>query len=414
MLRYSVLVWSLLMVGVTYRVHVVINRPIPPDIPDQTKVRILDEIGRLSNHLLDVFLYFGIPFGAPVQFLVDTTFRCLVGSTRITSHSEDVQVFDHTIHDVPVRVFKPTRSDRVAHPTLVYIHGGGWTWLTVNSYTAFLTQLANKTGVVIVAPEYKKVPSYHFPEPYRDCEKVMYQILLGKSGLSVDKYHVMVGGDGSGGNMAAAVAQKFRKKIFMQVLISPALQLLDLHIPSYIDNADVISGITSPRRQIQKWLLYTGISTIYTSNLVRNSHAAPEIRHSTISKYVNSELYFPQYLNITKRKTSTEYTYDFDSIEKFKDILTNTTVSPMTQTNLNGVCNAYVVASQYDVLRDEGIMYAARLMESEVKVKVKYYPSTFHGFLLFSTEGPFQLKTGIQALQDMSDFIRFQLRGYTS
>ncbi|OWF43338.1 uncharacterized protein LOC110459871 [Mizuhopecten yessoensis] len=413
MVRFSILVCSLLVVGVTYRVHVVMNRPIPIDIKDQTKVRILDEIGRISNHMLEIFLYFGIPIGAPVKFLVDSVFCCLVGS--VTSHNDGVKIFDKTINDIPVRVFKPEgRALRGTYPTLMYIHGGGWTWLSVNSYTAFLIQLANKTGVLIIAPEYRKAPRHHFPAPYKDCENVMYHILLGKSGLPVDHHHVMVGGDGSGGNLAAAVAQKFRKKIFMQVLINPALQLLDLRTPSYRENCDVINGMTSPKRQIQHWLLYTRISATYTSNLIKNSHVSPEVRHSKLSNYVNSMSYLPPSLNITNKKTSKKHVYDFDSIEILKVILTNTTLSPMLQTHLNGIANAYVIASQYDVLRDEGIMYAARLSESDIKVKLKYYPSTFHGFLLFSTEGPFQLEDGVRGLQELSDFIRFQLRGYTS
>ncbi|XP_060062688.1 arylacetamide deacetylase-like [Ylistrum balloti] len=413
MVRYSMLMCSLLVVGVTYRVHVIITRPLPPDIQDQTKVRILDEIGRISNHMLDILLSAGLPIGPPVKWLVDSVFSCMVGS--MTSHNDDVQIIDQTIQDVHVRVFKPKRPARKAnYPTLMYIHGGGWTWLTVNSYSAFLAQLANKTGTLIIAPEYRKAPLHHFPAPYRDCEIVMYQILLGKSGLPVDKYHVMVGGDGSGGNLAAAVAQEFRKKIFMQVLINPALQILDLHIPSYVDNHDVIGGITSPKRQIHQWLLYTKISLSYTSNLMKNSHVSPELRYSKFSSYVNSSQYMPHSLNITNRQTSTAYTYDFESVQTFQGIVTNTTLAPMMQTNLNGIPSAYVISSQYDVIRDEGIMYATRLWESDVKVKLKYYPSTFHGFLLFSTEGPFQLEAGVKALQELSDFIRFQLRGYTS
>jgi hypothetical protein len=42
-------------------------------------------------------------------------------------------------------------------------------------------------------------------------------------------------------NLAASVAQRFPTKIMMQILINPALQMLDFQTPSYRDNADVIS-----------------------------------------------------------------------------------------------------------------------------------------------------------------------------
>jgi acetyl esterase/lipase len=82
--------------------------------------------------------------------------------------------------------------------------------------------------------------------------------LAGKSGVNVNRNKILIAGDGSGGNLAASVAQRFPTKIMMQILINPALQMLDLQTPSYRDNADVISGITSPEKEIFHWLLYLG------------------------------------------------------------------------------------------------------------------------------------------------------------
>lgn len=260
---------------------------------------------------------------------------------------------------------------------------------------------------------YRKPPLHNFPIPYTDCETVMLSIIKGNSGLPVDKRHVIVGGDGSGGNIAAALAQTFRQKIFMQVLINPALQVMDFQTPSYRDNRDVIEGITSAKRQIRKWLMYIRIPTHYTSSLDKNAHVSLELRHSKYANYVNSTLYLPPYLNITKKSTLLSKTYRLDAINRFKDILTNNTLAPMMLSNLNGVASAYVITSQYDVLRDEGIMYASRLFESEVKVKLKHYTSSFHGFLLLSTPGPLQMEASVHALQELSDFLRFQLRGFT-
>lgn len=40
---------------------------------------------------------------------------------------------------------------------------------------------------------------------------------------------------------------------------------------------------------------------------------------------------------------------------------------------------AYVSTMEYDPLRDEGVRYAARLLEHGVSVELHHYPGTFHG-----------------------------------
>jgi len=53
--------------------------------------------------------------------------------------------------------------------------------------------------------------------------------------------------------------------------------------------------------------------------------------------------------------------------------------SPALATDLAGLPPAYVTAMEFDPLRDEGILYALRLMEAGVSVELHAYPGTFHG-----------------------------------
>ena len=53
--------------------------------------------------------------------------------------------------------------------------------------------------------------------------------------------------------------------------------------------------------------------------------------------------------------------------------------SPSIATDLSGLPPTYVTTMEFDPLRDEGILYALRLMEAGVQVELHSYPGTFHG-----------------------------------
>jgi acetyl esterase/lipase len=59
--------------------------------------------------------------------------------------------------------------------------------------------------------------------------------------------------------------------------------------------------------------------------------------------------------------------------------------SPSVATDLSGLPPAYVSTMEFDPLRDEGIVYALRLMEAGVNVELHSYPGTFHGSALMLT-----------------------------
>ncbi len=53
--------------------------------------------------------------------------------------------------------------------------------------------------------------------------------------------------------------------------------------------------------------------------------------------------------------------------------------APARAKDLSGLPPAYVSTMEFDPLRDEGILYALRLLQAGVSVELHSYPGTFHG-----------------------------------
>ncbi|XP_061196757.1 arylacetamide deacetylase-like [Saccostrea echinata] len=294
---------------------------------------------------------------------------------------------------------------------MIYLHGGGWSWLSVDVYSRFLSHLSNATGLLIIAPRYRQSPEQVFPANLEDCRRVTWATLAGKSGLSIHTSYVIIAGDEAGGNMAASLAIEFRSKIFMQILINPMLQMFDFQTPSFQDHKELLSGIASPARSAISWLRYTGNPISWFPVLLKNAHRFPSLEVMKHQSYMDSKSYLPSYLKLTNSHTVQSQEYDSVVSNAMKKFITSESLCPALTNNVRGVPNMYIITSQFDVFRDEAVMYITRLHEeSGSKVKLKHYKQAFHGFFPFAgNKGWFQFKVSDQALQELVEFISYQV-----
>jgi acetyl esterase len=229
--------------------------------------------------------------------------------------------------DLAIRIYTPRTSG--PHPGMLYIHGGGWAYFSIDFYDAQLSALSKLTDSVIVSVNYQKSPEHKFPIPHDDSYSALKWVFENSHVLSIDKDRIGVGGDSAGGNLAAGVALRARDEkdypLAYQLLIYPALGV-DFDTNSYVNNG-------------------TGYG-------------------------------------LTKRTMSWLWSLYLDRPEDWK----NPYAVPLASEDLQGLPPAIVITAEYDVLRDDGAAYANVLRKSGVPVIYKDFEGMIHGFFNYGTQ----------------------------
>ena len=105
-----------------------------------------------------------------------------------------------------LRLYEPVSPADSIMPLLIYLHGGGWTFGSLNSCGRFCNAMASTGKMKVLAVDYRLAPENPFPCGLKDCqEAIMYaHSNADKLGIAADR--ITVGGDSSGGNLAIASA----------------------------------------------------------------------------------------------------------------------------------------------------------------------------------------------------------------
>lgn len=113
-------------------------------------------------------------------------------------------------------LFRSNRYDNDTIPLLIYFHGGGWVFGSINSCSRYCGAMAEK-GIAVLAVDYRLAPEHPFPEGLNDC---MDAINLALDNMEEWKCNsISVGGDSSGGNLAIATAMSFPKSTFCSLIL---------------------------------------------------------------------------------------------------------------------------------------------------------------------------------------------------
>ncbi|XP_022102069.1 neutral cholesterol ester hydrolase 1-like [Acanthaster planci] len=377
--------------------------PIPDAIEIPWKLKFLTHVARINMRLTSI-----IPEGLSAW----------VGSVILeTGKSTGPNVFyeDTTYGGVPVRVFNNKQDGEKAakRPAILYYHGGGWTFGSIDMYHPLTAEIAKETGSVVISVEYRLAPEHIFPAAIDDCTAATVGFLQHLEDFNVDPTRVAIMGDSAGGNLAAAVAQRLTfmpqykdlPKLRMQVLIYPCLQAFDFQTPSYQQNGDYFTVMLDKIMMADFWAVYLNNRPSLKIPMSANRHTSAKMKGSSLVKKCLSHDLIPDEFKQTGYDTPWTDFGDKGIYDEIKGVLLNPDFAPLMREDLKGLPEAYILTAEYDVLRDDGIIYAKRLEKAGVPVTWKHYKKGFHG-MFCQKDGPFASPSGGCATADFYEFTK--------
>jgi acetyl esterase len=245
---------------------------------------------------------------------------------------------------VPIRVYWP-RTGGAPLPVLVYLHGGGWAFGNLDACDRNCRALANSAGCVVVNVDYRLAPENKFPAAADDAYAAVHYVATHPGEFNADPARIAVGGDSSGGNLAAVACLMARERGGPPI----AFQLLVYPVVDYDDDRPSMAEFA------EGYLLTRAAMPYFWGHYVSSPE---EGRHPH--------------------------------------------ASPINAASLHGLPPAMVITAECDPIRDQGEAYAHRLRDAGVPVTLRRYDGAIHVFFNMSAV----IDSGKQALSDAAAALR--------
>jgi acetyl esterase/lipase len=249
---------------------------------------------------------------------------------------------------VPVRLFRPRRRPREL-PVFVWIHGGGFTAGSAEALDSFCAEIAARLDIAVANVEYRLAPGTPFPGPFHDCRAALVHVYRQARQLGLDEARIGIGGASSGAALAAATALWARD----EGQVPLAFQLLDVPIlDDRLTTWSMLQFVDTPG------FTRGGATAAWTAYL------GPRLRpgDSDVSPYA----------------------------------------APARSADLAGLPSTYLATMELDPARDEGVLFALRLLAAGVSVELHSFPGAFHGSEIFAPFSAVSLRAAEERLRALA------------
>lgn len=129
-------------------------------------------------------------------------------------------------------LFMPKQNKGRLRPLLVYFHGGGWCFGSINSCAKFCAEVACVADCGVLAVDYRLAPINPFPAALNDCVAAYRFAHSHATEWGIDATHILVGGDSAGGQLALATALS-EPSVRAVISIYPVIKLYAEATPSW-------------------------------------------------------------------------------------------------------------------------------------------------------------------------------------
>lgn len=247
----------------------------------------------------------------------------VAGTSLEMSKIEDLAI-ETPETSLTARLYRPHGVTSEPAALLVYFHGGGWSFGSVETHDHICRRLAVAFDGLVLSVDYRLAPEHKFPAAVEDAIYTVQWASDNARTFGADSTKLFIGGDSAGGNLAAVATIEARDgggpAIARQLLIYPATDM-SMCFASHTAFGDDYR-LTRP---LMVWSVL---------NYLRDGRDLMDPR-----------------------------------------------ASPLLAESHADLPPAVIITAGYDPLRDEGIAYANVLRKAGVRVEYKCYPGAIHGFI---------------------------------
>lgn len=241
------------------------------------------------------------------------------GTPETVAHVENITI-PGPGGEIPLRIYTPEGTGHF--PLLIYLHGGGWVFGSLDQSDNVCRYFSNKVGCLVISVDYRLAPKHKFPAAVEDAYCATQWAAENAKLIKGDPARIAIGGASAGGNLAAAVCLMARDRggpsLVFQLLAYPPTNIATLETASYRDFA---KGHGLAKSHV-KW-------------------------------------FRKQYL-------------------KNKEDARNPYASPLLAKDFTNLPPTLVITAEFDVLRDEGEAYAERLKREGIAARYIRYADKGH------------------------------------
>src|SRR5215204_845458 len=229
---------------------------------------------------------------------------------------------DTKIH---LRIYDPGVRSKPS-PALVFVHGGGWTVGSIDDFDSSIRRLANSSGLLVAARDYRLAPENPFPAGLNDVIATVEWIKENGESIGIDPNRIALGGDSAGANLALASAIALRNE----------------------GQGDALRAL---------YLLYG----LYT----------PDKNTESMQLFGNGEY------GITK----TQFQWVMNMTFQRRDDWSNPLAFPILDNLTGNLPPMYIAAMGLDPLRDDSILLSEKLKLAGQEYYLSIWPGVAHGAL---------------------------------